>query len=110
MFRLQHKEKGVWKTMVKGKDWEYSGKNLLLLSPLKKKLPKKTVLITKKQWSKLKFGSILKSKGGLLRKNVSKRTPTGAVIFKKLNKSGYPGDETAYTYNDICKSYKIVKY
>ena len=109
MIRLQSKEKGIWKTMIKGKDWEYTGKNILILPPFRKSLPKKPILITKKQWSQLRFGSILKSPGGALRRNINKSRVPGAVVFVKIGRSQYSYANTVYGYNDICRSYKVVK-
>lgn len=62
-------------------------------------------LITRKEWGKLKKGSILQSKNGKQRtvKNVVNQR---YVVF---NKVGSSTAETAYLYSDLCYKYKLVK-
>lgn len=71
------------------------------------KLKPRPFLISKKQWAKLRLGSILKSPNGTLRKNLSRKSP---VVFYKLRGSQYPANTTVYGYNDLCHDYTIVKF
>lgn len=73
-------------------------------------LPPKPFTITKKQWAKIKYGTIFKSENGILRKNINKNKKSFCVVFQKIHSSQYPSNETVYGYNDMSHKYKIVKY
>ena len=71
-------------------------------------LPKRKDLITKKQWSMIKRGTVFKNPAGVLRKHLGSKSGHSAV-FWKMNPSMYKGNTTVYTYNDLRHTYRIVK-
>ena len=73
-----------------------------------KSQPKK-ILISKKQYEKLKKGSVLLSLGGR-RRIVLSKTEYGYIKLRKLGYSKIPFDYVGYLYSDICRKYKILKY
>ena len=63
--------------------------------------------ISRRQWEKIKKGSILISPKGTLRKVVSEKKPGSMfVTFMKVND---PLQTTTYVYHDIYRTYKIFK-
>ncbi len=69
----------------------------------------KPITMSRKQFEKLKKGSIVVSAGNRKRTVVDK---IGNYIkFRKLSYGGgYPHDYTGYLYSDISRGWKVVKY
>lgn len=79
----------------------------------KRKLPVQTNLkektMTRKQFDKLKKGSVVISAGKRKRTVIDR---IGAYIrFRKLSyNTGYPHDYTGYLYSDISRGWKVISY
>lgn len=65
--------------------------------------------MTRKQFDRLKKGSVIVSPGN--RKRVVMDRHNGYIKLRKLSyNTGYPHDYTGYLYSDISRGYKVIKY
>lgn len=66
--------------------------------------------MSKKQFERLKAGSIIKSPYG--QKRVVLRIMNNRyIVLKRMNRyTTSQINETAYLYSDVCKKYKVVRY
>jgi hypothetical protein len=65
--------------------------------------------ISRKEWQKVKYGTIFESDKGVRRKNLAQKG-SNFVVFRKLRPAFYSHSETYYGYNDLCLTYRIVRY
>lgn len=69
----------------------------------------KPITMTRREWNRIRVGSILVSPNGTLRKVV--RGGRGmSVTFTKIGYSRFKGDTTTYVWTDLCHTYRIKKY